>query len=82
MAVSYSFRAMGDADAREVAGFVLAGPDLARKRFAPERFTLSVAVFNRRAIEVYRRAGLKRKDTHVHETNGETHEFLRMWREA
>ena len=38
--------------------FVEAGLKYARRRFVPERFTLSVASFNRRAITVYELAGL------------------------
>lgn len=63
-------------------GFVLAGLDFARERFASRRFTLSVATFNARAIEVYGRAGFRRGEVYTHETNGGRYEFLRMWREA
>ena len=64
------------------AGFVLAGLALARERFSPQRFTLSVATFNARAICVYERAGFRRGRIYTHETNGGEHEFLSMWREA
>jgi ribosomal-protein-alanine N-acetyltransferase len=62
--------------------FVLSGLAFARERYAPERFTLSVATFNRRAIGVYERAGFRRGEVYLHETNGGEHEFLRMERRA
>src|SRR5918998_4299995 len=64
------------------AGFVMAGLAFARERFSPERFTLSVAAFNGRAIGVYGQAGFRRGEVYLHETNGGEHEFLRMEREA
>jgi ribosomal-protein-alanine N-acetyltransferase len=64
------------------AEFVLSGLAFARERFSPERFTLSVATFNARAIGVYERAGFRRGEVYTHETNGVEYEFLRMEREA
>ena len=64
------------------AGFVLAGLAFARERFSPQRFALSVATFNERAIGVYERVGFRRGETHTHETKGGEYEFLSMWREA
>jgi ribosomal-protein-alanine N-acetyltransferase len=64
------------------AEFVMSGLAFAGERFSPERFTLSVATFNRRAIGVYERAGFRRGEVYLHETNGGEHEFVRMEREA
>ena len=62
--------------------FVLSGLAFARERYAPERFTLSVATFNRRAIGAYERAGFRRGEVYLHETSGGEHEFLHMERRA
>ena len=62
--------------------YLLAGLEFARERFSPDRFTLSVATFNERAILVYERAGFRRGDEYTHNTNGGEHLFLSMAREA
>lgn len=62
--------------------FLLAGLEFARRRYAPARFRLAVAAFNRRAIRVYERAGFRRGERYQHRTNGGVHEFLRMERPA
>jgi len=62
--------------------FLEAGLDYARRRFAPERFTLSVARFNRRAITVYERAGFVTVRLFNHRTNGREWEFIEMRRPA
>jgi len=64
------------------AKFVLSGLEFVRRRFAPERFSLSVATFNERAIGVYERVGFRRGEVFTHETNGGEYEFLSMRREA
>jgi ribosomal-protein-alanine N-acetyltransferase len=63
-------------------GYLLAGLEFARERFAPERFTLSVTTFNERAIRVYERAGFERGHLYRHHTNGGEYLFLAMSREA
>jgi ribosomal-protein-alanine N-acetyltransferase len=62
--------------------YLLAGLVFARGRFSPERFTLSVATFNERAILVYERAGFRRNNVYKHNTNGGEYLFLSMTREA
>jgi ribosomal-protein-alanine N-acetyltransferase len=62
--------------------FVEAGLDYGRRHFAPERFTLSVATFNQRAITVYERAGFERVRVFTHRTNGADWEFVEMRRSA
>jgi [ribosomal protein S18]-alanine N-acetyltransferase len=58
--------------------FLKAGMDFVKSRFKPEIITLSVAMFNQRAIKVYRRMGFIYLDTFMQNTNGGTYEFLRM----
>lgn len=62
--------------------FLEAGLDFARARYAPQRFRLSVAAFNRRAIAVYERAGFSRLRTLLQHTNGGEFEFVEMARKA
>ena len=64
------------------ASFLAAGLEFARERFAPERFVLSVATFNERAITVYERAGFVRERVYMHTTNGAEWEVLEMSRPA
>ena len=63
-------------------GYLLAGLEFARERFSPERFTLSVTTFNERAIQVYERAGFRRRHEYLHHTNGGEYLFVAMAREA
>jgi [ribosomal protein S18]-alanine N-acetyltransferase len=56
--------------------------EYARRRFAPKRFTLSVASFNQRAITVYERAGFAPVRVFAHSTNGGEWEFVEMQRPA
>jgi [ribosomal protein S18]-alanine N-acetyltransferase len=62
--------------------FLGAGLEYARRRFAPEQFSLSVATFNRRAITVYERAGFVPVRVYMHATNGADWEFVEMRRSA
>ncbi|HWS80642.1 MAG TPA: GNAT family protein [Rubrobacter sp.] len=63
-------------------GYLLAGLKFARRRYSPERFTLSVATFNERAILVYERAGFRRDTIYKHNTDGGEYLFLSMVKEA
>jgi [ribosomal protein S18]-alanine N-acetyltransferase len=45
--------------------FVLAGLELGRRRFRPQRIVLAVAAFNARAVRVYERAGFAVTGRHV-----------------
>lgn len=62
--------------------FVVAGLNFARERYAPKRFTLDVATFNRRAMRVYELAGFRPERTVVRRTSGRRVEYLEMEREA
>ena len=62
--------------------FLEAGMEFAREKYRPATFELSVATFNQRAINVYRKAGFKDLEIFVQETNGGRYEFLRMARET
>lgn len=62
--------------------FLEAGLEFARTRFAAQRFRLSVAAFNLRAITVYERAGFVRARSFEHETNGGLFSFVEMERPA
>ena len=62
--------------------FVEAGLEEARARHAPERFTLAVAAFNKRAITIYERAGFEEVRRYQHHTNGADWDFVEMQRPA
>jgi ribosomal-protein-alanine N-acetyltransferase len=62
--------------------FLEAGLEFARRRFAPVRFRLSVASFNRRAITVYERAGFNAVREYMHHTNGGDWLFVEMARDS
>ena len=64
------------------AAFLDAGLRFAAQRFVPDRFTLEVAAFNRRAIVVYGRAGFVEVERFEHRTNGGLYPFVRMSRRA
>lgn len=60
--------------------FLEAGLNFAQERFQPLRFQLRVAVFNKRAIKVYERAGFGRDTVYLHDFYGTPYEFLLMSR--
>jgi [ribosomal protein S18]-alanine N-acetyltransferase len=62
--------------------FLEQGLAFASERYSPERFRLSVAAFNKRAITVYERAGFVRTRTYDHETNSGVFRFVEMERLA
>ena len=58
--------------------FVRTGLRFAREHFHPERFTLAVAAFNRRAVTLYRSLGFTEAGRFVQRTNGGEYDFIRM----
>jgi len=62
--------------------FLESGLAFVQELHAPERYRLSVAQFNRRAIKVYERAGFVRTRSYVRETNGGVFTFVEMERAA
>jgi len=58
--------------------FINAGLAFVKNEYKPEKITLSVATFNQRAINVYRKLGFKDVTTFMQDTNGGTYEFLKM----
>ncbi len=58
--------------------FVKAGLAFVRANYNPKKITLSVAVFNQRAINVYRKVGFEEAGRFMQDTNGSTYEFLKM----
>lgn len=63
-------------------GFVTAGLDFARQRFAPRAFRLYVMSWNHRAIRVYERAGFRHAGIVTRNTVSGAREFIEMCREA
>lgn len=63
-------------------GFVAAGMEFARAKYAPHQFRLDVAVFNQRAIQVYLRAGFTPGSRFMRYTRLGLHEFMEMTRPA
>ncbi|MFJ7934925.1 GNAT family N-acetyltransferase [Sporosarcina sp. NPDC096371] len=58
--------------------FVKAGVAFAESTFTPDKITLSVVTFNKRAIKVYEKAGFEAGSTFMQDTNGSRYEFLEM----
>ncbi|MFD2043129.1 GNAT family N-acetyltransferase [Ornithinibacillus salinisoli] len=58
--------------------FLKTAMDFVISTYEPEKITLSVATFNKRAIKLYRKIGFKDMHTFIQATNGSTYEFLKM----
>ncbi|MBB6454134.1 ribosomal-protein-alanine N-acetyltransferase [Salirhabdus euzebyi] len=58
--------------------FVKAGLQYAKTHFVCSKFTLFVATFNKRAINVYQKVGFNPTKTFMQNTNGSEFEFLEM----
>lgn len=58
--------------------FLRSGLRHAISKYNPRGITLSVAIFNERAIKVYKKAGFVPVETFMHNTNGSRFEFLKM----
>ncbi|OEH92338.1 GNAT family N-acetyltransferase [Bacillus solimangrovi] len=58
--------------------FLQAGLDYAGKTYTPDKLTLSVATFNKRAIKVYEKVGFYPVKTFMQSTNGSHFEFVKM----
>ncbi|MGM7682557.1 GNAT family N-acetyltransferase [Cytobacillus sp. Hm23] len=58
--------------------FLRAGLNYAKKKSKPQKITLSVAIFNERAIKVYKKAGFVEGRTFEQITNGGLFEFISM----
>ena len=58
--------------------FLKAGMEFIKSEANPEKITLSVAKFNQRAINVYRKVGFEDVEIFMQDTNGSTFEFLKM----
>ncbi|MCR8850322.1 GNAT family N-acetyltransferase [Rossellomorea sp. SC111] len=58
--------------------FTESGLKFAQAKYSPDAFSLSVATFNERAINVYKKVGFKALETFTQETNGSRYEFLKM----
>lgn len=58
--------------------FLEEGLAFGRSEYTPDKFTLSVAAFNQRAIKVYEKAGFVQLETFMQKTNGGSYEFVKM----
>ncbi|WP_079528497.1 GNAT family N-acetyltransferase [Halobacillus hunanensis] len=58
--------------------FLRKGLQFVYENYAPLKITLSVAVFNKRAIKVYERAGFAVVKSFQQPTNGSIYEFVKM----
>ena len=62
--------------------FVEAGLEFAKKKYRPNQFSLSVGLFNQRAIRIYEKVGFKFDVVFKNKTNNGEYEFLRMVKDA
>jgi len=60
--------------------FITAGLTFGQEHFSVDVWSLSVAIFNTRAIRLYKHAGFTPHNTFLQHTNGGEYEFLRMVR--
>ncbi|TAA67464.1 GNAT family N-acetyltransferase [Planococcus salinarum] len=58
--------------------FLKAGLKFAESAYRPDKITLSVAAFNKRAITLYRNSGFNEVERFAQATNGSTFEFVKM----
>ncbi|WP_369792732.1 GNAT family N-acetyltransferase [Virgibacillus sp. SK37] len=58
--------------------YVQAGIEFGINKYKPTTITLSVATFNERAINVYKKVGFVPEETYMQDTNGGTYAFLKM----
>lgn len=58
--------------------FLKEGMEFIKFEANPQKITLSVATFNQRAINVYRKVGFKDVEIFMQDTNCSTFEFLKM----
>lgn len=58
--------------------FITAAADFVQIYYKPDIITLSVAAFNQRAINVYRKFGFTVTETYMQQTNGSLYEFVKM----
>jgi ribosomal-protein-alanine N-acetyltransferase len=77
MSAEFHFRPLTQANAEAISRW-----HYARRHFEPTEFVLLVATFNRRAINVYERAGFIASRVFMHSTNGGDWEFVEMRRPA
>ncbi|MEZ0481570.1 GNAT family N-acetyltransferase [Planococcus sp. SSTMD024] len=60
------------------AAFLKAGLQFAKSNYHPQKITLSVAAFNKRAISVYEKLGFREVESFVQPTNGGHFDFVKM----
>ena len=60
------------------AAFLAAGLQFVDTKYRPKNITLSVAAFNKRAINLYEKLGFRKVESFVQVTNGGQYEFVKM----